>query len=134
MHRKLCPSLVPRKVVSNQFWCASLWPSPLFPGKLRPSESVENAGPGRGSCTGQSWPKTTFLLSPGVPLATTSCQPELQAVQFFCSGQSSPDVVWKDRRATVTRQGTGSRLAAFFRSAPPRPLEGSGFWPTGTQA
>lgn len=142
MHHKLCPSLAPRKVVSHQFWCASPWPSPLLPGKFRPSRSMKNAGRGRGSCIGQSWPKATFLLSPGVTLATASCQPELQAFQLLCSRQSkrsSPDLVWKDRRARVIRgreqRGTPRQQAsAFLGSAPPRRLTGSGFWRTGMRA
>lgn len=134
MHHKLCPSLAPRKLVSHQFWCASPWPSPLLPGKLWPSRSMENAGPGRGSCTGQSWPKATFLLSPGVTLATMSCQPELQAVQLLCSGQSktsSPRPGVEGQKSQSHSAGNsgahrGSRLAAILGSAPPRRAGGFG--------
>lgn len=127
MKHKLCPSLAPRKVVSHQFRCASPWSSPLLPGKLRPSKSMENAGQGRGSCIGQLWPKATFLLSPGVTLVTTSCQPELQAVQL-CSRQikmSSPDLMWKDRRARVIRLGrAGPTEAAGWQHSSAQCLQG----------
>lgn len=94
--------------------------------------------PGRGSWIGQPWPKATFLLSPGVTLATTSCQPELQAVRLLCSGQSRT-------RAPGTRCGRTEEPESFGKSgahrgsrlggpgwAPPRPRAGSGFPRTGT--
>lgn len=103
-HHKLCPSLETRKDASHQSWV--LWPSPetLLLEKL-PSRSMKNATRESSSCSSQSWPKATFLSSPGVTLATTPCKPKLQSVCPFFGGHSktnSSDLVWKGRKVRAT--------------------------------
>lgn len=108
--------LIEEKCITNS---AQVWrperkpdttPGVLLCGQALYSQRSLHPGPrrpGPGSLIGQSWPKATFLLSPGVTLATTSCKSEFQGVHPLFGGQSrrsSP--TWCERREEPEPPGT----------------------------
>lgn len=132
---------MPRKVVSNQFWCASLWPSPLLPGKLRPSPVRGERWPRKGqlhwSIVAKGYILFFFFFARShlsdymLPTRTPRCSTPLQrAEQDELPGSGVEGQTSQNHPAGNRTARQGSRLAAWLCPAPPRPLAG---WGSGEQ-